>query len=384
MGARRRPAPRLTASEGGPVLPRRRTLAALCALFGVLALSSGCARTAPSPARTAAAATGTDAAAFAAALRQASETGKAFRVPAGTYAVGGLSVPDGVTIVGAGKDVTWLKGELTFGSNDVISGLRIGDAGASAVHNQAGATGTTFERCRFRGGGGAAYTSVVDLGSGAPCSRVTFVQCDVERNLGEEDDRDQGYNDVSILVRGEAQVRDITFDGCHIGVTNDAPGGRTTGSPRFGLEAYDDPSTAAGRGWQDITLRDCVFEAADRETADFSDTPTARSSGVLIEGCTFKGGGFADGSYRYTLNLEMPLRVVVHDNTFLRGEGSYGYVLNVTGRRDAGYTGPGAVFVDNLFDLDTDDGIPEVNGIPIVLEGDGNRFSGNTVRCQYG
>jgi len=120
------------------------------------------------------------------------------------------------------------------------------------------------------------------------------------------------------------------------------------------------------------------------ETADFSDTPVGRSSGVLIEGCTFKGGGFANTYYKNTLNFEMPLNVVVRNNTFLRGTGGWGYVLNVTDRGNTAYTGSGAVFTGNVFDLDTDSGIPTVDAYPIAFKGTGNQFTGNTIRCHYG
>ena len=37
---------------------------------------------------------------------------------------------------------------------------------------------------------------------------------------------------------GGAHVTDITFDGCHVGVSNGAASGRTIGSPRMGLECW--------------------------------------------------------------------------------------------------------------------------------------------------
>ena len=112
---------------------------------------------------------------------------------------------------------------------------------------------------------------------------------------------------------------------------------------------------------------------------------TARSGGVLIEGCTFKGGGYASSHFKYTLNFEMPLGVVVRNNVFLRGLGSWGYILNVTDDGTKGGSGPGAIFTGNTFDLDAKNGIAPVSvGWPIVLMGYDNQFTDNTVRCHYG
>ena len=52
-------------------------------------------------------------------------------IPAGTYTATSIAVPDGVTLQGAGMDTTWLKGKVTYGSNDVIEDLKLGDLGYS-------------------------------------------------------------------------------------------------------------------------------------------------------------------------------------------------------------------------------------------------------------
>jgi hypothetical protein len=313
---------------------------------------------------------------------KAAKAGDTVSVAAGTF-TGNVDVPDGVTVVGAAKDASWLKGHVTFGSNERISDLRIGDAGMSAVHNRNGATNTVFERCRFRGGGGRAFTYVIDLGSGAAASHITFKDSEVERNLGVESGGDQGFNDIGIWIGAGGPVSDITFDGVHVGVSN-GQGGHDTGAPRFGMECYTDPGSGTS-GWQNITIRNSVFEAADMETADFSDTPTARGTGLLIEGNTFKGGGYANVKWKYVLNFEMPLGVVVRNNVFQRGYGGWGSILNVTDRGNSGYTGPGAVFTGNTFDLDTENGIAaEPDAYPIVIKGSDNQFTNNTIQCHYG
>jgi hypothetical protein len=311
---------------------------------------------------------------------QAARAGDTVVVGAGTFS-GSVTVPSGVTIVGAGSASSWLKGKMTFGSNTVVRDLKIGDAGMNAVRNGAGATNTLFERCRFRGGGGASWTYVVNLGSGNSCSRITFTDCEVERNLGVEvAGSDNGYNNVSIWCDKDRTVTDITFDGCHMGVSN----GVKTGAPRMGLECFNYDDTVAGGGWKNVTLRDCVFEATDGHSADFSDQSFARATGLLIEGCTFKGGGLG-GRWGWTLDLEMPLNPVIRNNTFYRGLGNWGYVIAVCDRGDTAYTSCGASITGNLLDLDANNGIaPVTNGWPVLLNGYDNRFTGNTVKCHYG
>jgi hypothetical protein len=270
---------------------------------------------------------------------------------------------------------------MTFGSNNVVRDLKIGDTGMNAVHNGAGATNTLFERCRFRGGGGADWTYVLSLGSGNSCSNITFRDCEVERNLGVEvAGSDKGFNNISIWCDTNHTVTGITFDGCRMGVSN----GVKTGSPRMGLECFNYDDTVAGGGWKNVTLRNCVFEATDAHAADFSDQPFARATGLLIEGCTFKGGGLG-GKWGWTVDLEMPLNPIVRNNTFYRGAGSWGYVLSVVDRGDTSYQSSGAIITGNVFDLDYDNGIaPSTGGWPIILNGYDNQFTGNTVKCHYG
>ena len=113
-----------------------------------------------------------DTAAFVKAMRAAAKSRQRLFVPAGVYRVGRLSMPNGVSLKGAGRRTTWLKGRLDFGSNEHISGLKIGPASATncAVHNLSGATNTVFAGCHFRGGGGEpgwVKSPVVSLGANA-------------------------------------------------------------------------------------------------------------------------------------------------------------------------------------------------------------------------
>jgi len=275
-----------------------------------------------------------------AAAIQAAQPGDTVYVAAGTF-TGSVTVPDGVTVVGQGSSSSWLKGKLTFGSNVVVRDLKIGDAGMYAVNNKDGASNTTFERVRFRGGGGVNWTYVVKLGgSGGDCDHVTFKDCQVERNLGVEvDGSDRGFNDVCIWTSANARVSDVTFEGCHIGVSN----GVRSGAPRMGVECYTD----SGSGWQRITFRNCVVEVCDAHGMDFSDEYNIRSEGLVVEGCTLKGGGKAGREWGSTIDLEYPLRAVIRNNTFGLG---WERCVQMTTRSDP-YNRSYTVFTGNRVDL---------------------------------
>jgi hypothetical protein len=280
---------------------------------------------------------------------------------------------------GASRRSAWLRGHIDFGSNQVISDLKIGDAGSSAVYNKAGATHTLFERVRFRGGGGTPggpNAPVVMLGGSKACSFITFTDCEVERNIGTESPTDlyygNCYNDITVMSIGTTAATDILFDGCHVGVTN----GTASGSPRMGIECYSETGSV---GWKNITLRDCTFEAADAHTIDFSDEYNRRATGVLVEGCLIKGGGVKHLGWGYGIDLELPLGAVIRNNTFWR---SWGMTFYMTTRDDA-YVGAGAVITGNLFDLAYDNGITPDSRTPITLRNDGNQFTGNTITLNY-
>ena len=169
---------------------------------------------------------------------------------------------------------------------------------------------------------------------------------------------------------------DISFVGCHVGVSN-GQGGHDSGSPRMGIECYSEDGSA---GWQRITLSGCTFEAADAHTIDFSDTADQRSSGVLVEGCLIKGGGYKHLHWGYGIDLEMPLGAVIRGNTIWR---SWGQTLFITDRGEAGYNGPATQISGNTFDLARDNGIDPGSDVPIGLHGDGNRFTDNTITLNY-
>ena len=157
-----------------------------------------------------------DSGAFVKAMKAALSSHRSLLVPSGIYDVGRLTLPDGVTMKGAGMSASWLKGHLDFGSSSTISDLKIGDAGNSAVYNRAGATNTVFQRCRFRGGGGLQSGSagpVIALGFHNSASHITFASSEVERNLGTEttSNYDNCFNDISVYSEYTTVPTDIVF-----------------------------------------------------------------------------------------------------------------------------------------------------------------------------
>ena len=315
-----------------------------------------------------------DSKAFAKALKTARVTHEELVVPAGVYRLAQpVQLPDGVRLTGAGAGEAWLKGQLVFGSDDRVSALKIGDAGRSAVRNLPGAARTVFTRCRFRGGGGTSVDeAVVALGYRGDCTGIVFRQCAVECNVGVEDaEFSRAFNDITVFETSGAHVSGITFEGCWVGVSN----GVRSGSPRMGLECYtvQIAEGGSGRGYRDITVRDCTFEATDAHCIDLADAADGRAGGVLIEGCLLKGGGKAQGKWGYTICVESPAGVVIRDNTIWRGSWQ---TLNFAHPHE---TGPGTVVMGNRFDLTHDNGIRTAQYNPVFITGRDVRFTGNTL-----
>jgi hypothetical protein len=294
-----------------------------------------------------------------------------------TYGAGTITNPnnyaDGAVVAGAGIGVTILNGHLDFGSNQEFRDMTIQASSNSATYNKANATGTTFRRCHFRGGGGTGSDStrpVIALGFNNNCSFITFKDCEVECNLGSNADFGEAYNNLSFDSTGSGAPTDIVMDGCHVGVSN----GVRTGSPRMGLECWTDTGAP---GWQRITLRNCVFEVCDAHCTDFSDRPEVRSTGVLIEGCTLWGGGLLQRSWGSTIDIEYPLGAVIRNNLLYR---SWEHVMQSTTRDNAGYTPALLTFTDNIIDLTTDNGVTPAGYSWLNLEGAGDTVERNTVR----
>jgi hypothetical protein len=303
-------------------------------------------------------------------------------LPAGTFAISSsLTIPSGVWLQGAGMDATWLKGKVFYGSRIVARDLKVGDLGYS-TRNAPGASTTLFERVQFRGGGGTGSNApVIIFGDGtASCDNIYLKDCKVERNLGTESSTfSRDFNNIRITENnapGGAHVDSITFDGCHIGVSN----GVATGCPRMDLEAYtwDGGTGNYTRGWSNLVVKGCTFETSDWYNIDLADHAStvdgSRVSGpALIQGNVLKGGE------HYAICVESPKGVVIENNLIYRG-GTNTFKM---GCGDMSTVNPQTVVRNNTFDLTVDNG-SSIGSPWFLLKGGGNQFTGNTVRAPAG
>jgi hypothetical protein len=321
-----------------------------------------------------------DTSAVKAALAANDGTGKIVSFPAGTYVLSGrIDVPSNSTLVGAGMAQSWLKGEVTFGSSVVMRDLKIGDAGRMFRATDYGTSSdSTFERCHFRGGGGAWMGhQVIGLGFRANVTNVLFKDCEVECNLGTEDaGYTNDYNNLGIYNTTNAQVTGVTFEGCHVGVFN----GVRSGCPRMGLECYTVQKSegGSGKGWQNVTVRDCIFEVCDLHGIDLADAVDGRANGALIEGCLIKGAGARQVMYGSDIDVECATGVVIRNNTFWHAWQQTIMFAHIH------ETGPGTIITGNTFDLDVDNGIPYTVYQAFHISGDGIQVTNNTINFTKG
>lgn len=304
--------------------------------------------------------------------------------PAGTYLLStALTVPDGCKLagpLGGGMTTAWLQGQVVFGSTSSFNDLKIGpsSAGLAGLKNVDGANGTSFTRVHFRGGGAASdssNSSTVNLGNGRDLANLTFTDCEFERSLGTlwSGSADNTHRENTVTLYAMSNTIDtVTFDGCHIGVTN----GVAAGSQRMGVEVWT--AHGAGNWWKDITFTDCEFEVSGAQTLDFACYgDSTQGDGVLVEGCTIHGAGVdtKGTAWGQAICLEWPKNIVIRNNTFYRcTEGaiypnytgfSYDQNLEVTG---------------NTFDFDTAEGGIVADGSTgmFVTHGANGTITGNT------
>ncbi|MCK9629936.1 MAG: right-handed parallel beta-helix repeat-containing protein [Bacteroidales bacterium] len=301
--------------------------------------------------------------------------------PAGTYLLSSaLTVPDGTTFVGSGMTTAWLQGQVWFGSSSSFTDLKIGpaSAGVSGLANTDGASGSSFTRCHFRGGGAesdAHNSSTVNLGDGYDLANLTFTDCEFERSLGTawtgSADNTHRENTVSIYAANNT-VDTVTFDGCDIGVTN----GVAAGSQRMGVEVWTYGNAASW--WKSVTFTGCHVRPTNVQGLDFACyADSTQADGVLVEGCTIHGAGVdpKGTAWGQGITLEWPKNVTIKNNTFYCcTEGaiypnytgfSYDQNLEVTG---------------NTFDFDTAEGGIVADGSTgmFVTHGANGTITGNT------
>jgi hypothetical protein len=300
--------------------------------------------------------------------------------PAGTYLIaGGLDVPSGTRFVGDGMATTHLKGHLHIGSNTALKEMKIGEDGAASFYHANGASNVTFTRVQFRGGGyeteASRYRPVIGMGgTQGAISNVTFTACNIECNLGTENElHTLGLNNVSMgeVMDDAAHLENITFNGCTFGVSN----GVRTGSPRMHVEMTSrlwngGPGTHYA---QNIHFMHNAFEFSDESCLDIESEVDAGASlgNFTIHGNLFKGAGADDAKWGQCLCLEAGQYAEVTGNTFWGGK--YGSIQ----LWDAGVGKDG-------YDVITGNTIDDTLGHPthtkvISITTNHNVFTGNTI-----
>lgn len=302
--------------------------------------------------------------------------------PAGTYLLSSaLTVPDGTTLVGSGMTSAWLCGKVWFGSTSDFTDLKIGpaSAGVSGLANTDGADGTSFTRCHFRGGGAASdahNSSTVNLGDGYDLANLTFTDCEFERSLGTSwsgaADNTHRENTVSLYANGNT-VDTVTFDGCHLGVSN----GTATGAQRMMVETWTAHSAASW--WKDITFHDCELETSNITTLDFACySDSTQGDGVVIDGCTFHGAGVdtKGTAWGHGICLEWPVNITITGNHFHRCYEAAVYTTNTGLPADEHLSVTG-----NTFDWDTIEEEIIAHRSIIANSGSNAEITGNTFEC---
>jgi hypothetical protein len=173
------------------------------------------------------------------------------------------------------------------------------------------------------------------------------------------------FQNVSIVGGDGALVDSVTFDGCHIGVSN----GVKAGSPFAGLICWTPPSTT-GKGWSNINVIDTVFEVSDWHCIDLASPPpdggVAHGGPALIRGCTLKGAAAQD------LCIEGPVGVEVDRTTF--------YAAGQTMLGAGAYRNNATNYTNyNVHDCVFDSGAVTGADWAVTLKGGGNKFTNNVI-----
>jgi hypothetical protein len=161
-----------------------------------------------------------DTAAVTAALKANAGKDVGVYFPAGTYVVSTITLPAGVTLIGAAANTTWLEGQISVAGQSNLSDLQLGVAG-HALRFVNGASHTTFAGVDFVGGGSTGSDGcVISFYGGGAASFISFDNC----TIGADPYSGDG---VSICDDGwsGATYHDLVWQDCHF-----------LGSPRMTFE----------------------------------------------------------------------------------------------------------------------------------------------------
>jgi hypothetical protein len=268
------------------------------------------------------------------AILRAIAAGPAF-VPAGTYRVTNLTLPDGATLTGAGPS-SYIRGDVRCASAVSLTNVKIGIAGTPFTFVTGRPVGgSVFDHVVFAGGGAddPDTSTVILFDTGMTVYDTQFKDCTIETNPF------QG-NGIKMVDNGvpESTLHDITFSRCHF-----------MSQPRMQFECigrdFLGPRTL---DYFNIRLVDCVFDVNGSEAISF-DCVQGGSIGrdIVVQGCEIKGCG-TNPAFPWHQSLEFGgvKNVEVIGNVFDRGDGWW---INISG---SGLDD--SVFADNVFDSTVD------------------------------
>jgi hypothetical protein len=346
----------------------------------------------------------TDATAAIKAAVAAAGSGGTVYFPAGSYYLAARYAPRaGVRFVGPVHDKdevpsAWLKGQVRYSSGSTFIDLRIGRRNWCSIENNGNVSYVTFTRCQFRGGGNVMPADRVNVNNVRlthSSHHITFTDCNFEAPLATT----HWTSTISVNPLNRApSIHDVTFDGCHIGVSN----GVRSGSSGMHFQLWQPPTEANRTGsYSDIDFTGCVFEAADDTDLDFSgsslssNTREPSNGPCAVTGCIFKGdgkdwrrnesaiGGWSSGWTNAITTEEGAGRLTVTGCTFYRGAG---FSASFQGNRELGsaeylHNGRNVFSNNRIYATDTyrDTGIAHVTDQYVEISGCANTVKGNVI-----
>lgn len=282
------------------------------------------------------------------ALTAAALVGGIVWIPPGTY-IADVTVPDGVTVWGAGPQSTWIKGTLTsIGSHTVFRNLKIGITGNRSAF-AGNATDILFANCWLFGGsvGGNIYMS------DSTFTNIRFVDCEISGNTS-------GGNGVSIIDKGTVakHTEDITFTRCWF-----------HGNDRFNFECIqrNDVGFPVVTGYRNVSLYECILDGTggggnvSYDSGILADSSVRSSGYSTVRGCKITGGG------AYGIELAGPTDMLIQGNEI---SGTTLDLLSMSQYGTATSEKHIARIIGNKF----------VGTTNVVLAGEGVSFTGNDVK----
>lgn len=270
--------------------------------------------------------------------------------PTGTY-IADLSIPDGVTVIGAGRNSSWIKGQISsIGSHNVFRDIKIGNTGVR-YYWSANVTDVLFDNCWLFGGN---YEALIYMNDNS-FSNIRFVDCEISGNT-------QGADGVILVDRGYAarHIENITFTRCWF---------HDNDRMNFECIIRADGVIPITMGYRNCSLYDCIMDKAVTGTTNeinvsydggpLSDNSVRSSGYSTVRGCTITGGLAG-------LELAGATDMLIEGNTIT---GTTNEAVSMSQYGTATREVNTARFVGN-----------NIINSTVVLAGNGITFSGNTIK----